>query len=185
MPRSNATEIHRALIGVAASLAFLAASGAASVAQAQTNPQNQRFQYSAKFVCGVNPSFIDRVVPGVYATAINIHNPSNRKVRLFKKVALTYPPKEQRPGRISKFIEDRLGPDQALEVDCGELPPNGKEFVFSPPPPSTPYMKGYLVVFSNRSLDVTAVYTQATARRGPVSIDVEQIREREKGKFNN
>ncbi len=74
-----------------------------------------KFQYAAKFVCGTNPAARPRVLPGDYATAINIHNPNNRSVVLRKKVALTFPPAAQRPGAVSVSIEDKLGPDQALE----------------------------------------------------------------------
>ena len=57
-----------------------------------------KFQYAAKFVCGTNPGATDRVVPGLYATAINIHNPSAKDAILFKKVALTFPPPQQQAG---------------------------------------------------------------------------------------
>jgi hypothetical protein len=40
------------------------------------------FQYAAKFVCG-KPS-ADEVAPGVYFTAINVHNPTERDV-VFRK----------------------------------------------------------------------------------------------------
>ncbi len=139
---------------------------------------NSKFSYAAKFVCGFNPQKTDRIVPGLYATAINIHNPSNKSITFRKKVALTFPPPEQRAGEVSEFIIDTLGPDEALEVDCGEIP---KGFVFANPP-TTPYVKGFLVIQSPKSLDVTAVYTAGgeSAFGIPMveSIDVEHIKER-------
>ena len=63
--------------------------------------------------------------------------------------------------------------------DCEEIPTE-----FFPTPPATPYVKGFLVIESFKSLDVTAVYTAGT-QVDPVtgapsvrSIDVEQIKER-------
>ncbi len=137
-----------------------------------------QFSYAAKFVCGFNPQKTDRIIPGVYATAITIHNSGSQPVTFRKKVALTFPPVEQRPGEVSQFITDTLGPDEALEVDCGEIP-SGFQFAN---PPTTPYVKGFLVIQSPRSLDVTAVYTAggADALGLPTveSIDVEHIKER-------
>ncbi len=142
-----------------------------------TADDEAKFQYAAKFVCGTNPAKTFRVVPGTYATAINIHNPNSKRVRFTKKVALTFPPAEQAPGGVSETFEDTLDPDEALEVDCEEIP-FGLE-------PGTPYMKGFVIIKSNRSLDVTAVYTLAIMVEGQpfaVSIDVEEIRERKRRK---
>ena len=140
-------------------------------------PFMAKFQYAAKFVCGVNASKFERVLPGEYSTAINIHNPNKKVTRLRKKIALTFPPAGQQPGKVSPFLFDSLRPDEALEVDCGEIT---REFFPAPIP--TPYIKGFVVIESNRSLDVTAVYTAGTLPFGAVSMvkstDVEQIPER-------
>ncbi len=133
---------------------------------------NFDFQYAAKFVCGTNPSAPERILPGDYATAVNIHNPNNESVLLRKTIALTVPPDVQAPGAVSDPIEDELGPNQALEVDCGEIP---SEFFAMPPGP--PYIKGFLVITSTRRLDVTAVYTAGPLGQGVASIDVEHIPE--------
>ena len=112
---------------------------------------------------------------GYYTTAINIHNPNNAPAELFIKLALTYPSKELRPGRIVKIRSTRLKYDEAIEVDCAviqrALLDNGIR---------TPYSKGFVVIQSSRDLDVTAVYTVAPldkqSRPGSVSsIDVEQV----------
>ena len=147
---------------------------------AATADDKAKFQYAAKFVCGTNPAKTFRVVPGTYATAINIHNPNSKRVRFTKKVALTFPPAEQAPGGVSETFEDTLDPDEALEVDCEEIPSEFFESV-----PGTPYTKGFVIIKSNRSLDVTAVYTLAIMVEGQpfaVSIDVEEIRERKRRK---
>ena len=155
---------------------------------AATADDKAKFQYAAKFVCGTNPGEIVRVVPGTYATAINIHNPQSRPVAIRKKLALTFPPAGQAPGEVSDFIYDELGPDQALEVDCEEIN-NPGAFTFQTPPAAKPYMKGFVIIESERSIDVTAVYTLAImvevegeVQPFAVSIDVEEIRERKRRK---
>jgi len=153
------------------------------------------FQYAAKFVCGRDPqgAFL-RVIPGFYSTVIAIHNPSDKSVELRKKVALTFPPSDQRAGEVSKFLKDKLKSDEALQVDCQEIfgreegsrsflesqffPGSGPEVGFPP------YMQGFVIIESKHSLDVSAVYTagEGDPRDGGSfrvkSIDIEQIRER-------
>jgi hypothetical protein len=137
------------------------------------------FEYVAKLVCGLQRSPEDmRLTQGFYATTINIHNPNDGEVRFFKKLALTFPPEEQKPGEVIRIGEDVLGPDQALSVDCMDIQRQLGEF-------PEPYIEGFVVIQSREILDVTAVYTsaaldadgRATANSG---IDVEQIRERQK-----
>ena len=133
------------------------------------------FEYAAKLICGFQEDQEDmRIAPGFYATTINIHNPRERRVVFFKKLALTFPPEEQSPGEVMPIREeDVLEPDQALAVDCVDIRrhlfPNGFP---------TPYIEGFVVIQSQASLDVTAVYTVASLDRRHSSIDVEQIRER-------
>lgn len=141
------------------------------------------FQYAAKVVCGhqKDPKEL-RLARGLYATTINIHNPGREPVTFFKKLALSYPPEEQRPGKVIRIAEDVLKADEALKVDCPDLErrlfpggfPNG-------------YIEGFVVIESPASLDVTAVYTTAALDPdggiGPhSSIDVEEVRERRIGK---
>jgi hypothetical protein len=137
------------------------------------------YEYAAKIVCGVqrNPEDM-RLARGFYATAINIHNPHQEAVQFSKKLALTFPPEEQKPGEVQRIAEDELRADEALEVDCMDIQqklfPNGFP---------TPYVKGFVVIQSRTSLDVTAVYSAASLdEQGRVtthsSIDVEPIHER-------
>ena len=164
-----------AVVGIMGTLAILAGIAVAS-AQVTLPPPPQfpqvTYQYAAKFVCGFNSQDRIRVAPGLYTTAINIFNPSNQTVEFRKKVALTYPPKEQRPGKLSDPISHLLPPHHALAVDCEEIP---REFFGSV---GTPYSKGFLVIESRGSLDVTAVYTSGGRDSWNQSIDVEQINER-------
>lgn len=139
-------------------------------------------EYSAKIVCGTQAPGVElRRAPGHYSTSVNIHNPGPGSVRFFKKLALTFPPGDQRTGEVLPIGEDALGYDEALQTDCREL---RRRLV---PTREAPFIEGFLVIQSRASLDVTAVYTTAAVdRTGQVtthsSIDVEQIRERVKAK---
>jgi hypothetical protein len=148
-----------------------------------------RFQYAAKFLCGVNQGTLAEgagVLPGSYTTAINIHNPQGRDVPLRKKVAISFPVRDgsflsggQLPGAVSFFLQDRLAPDQALQVDCEQIP---EEFTFPPEPPvigpNVTFTEGFLAIESLDSLDVTVVYTAESLEGGDRSIDTESVRER-------
>ncbi len=137
-----------------------------------------KFEYAAKVVCGEQKSSNNlRLARGLYATTINIHNPNDSTAIFYKKLALTYPPEVQRPGEIIPLGVDTLLHDQALKVDCIEIK-NHLNF--------SSYIEGFVIIQSMMSLDVSAVYTTARPNNflfwssyEVVSIDVEQIRERE------
>ena len=139
------------------------------------------FGYAAKIVCGDQRNSKElRLTKGRYATTINIHNPNDTPVTLFKKLSLTFPPKEQEPGMIIPIDRDILRPNEALKVDCVEL-----ERLL---PDGFPYIEGFVVIESDKSLNVTAVYTAANlegflSSSKVRSIDVEQIHERRKARI--
>jgi hypothetical protein len=139
------------------------------------------FKYAAKLVCGLHRDPRDRrLIRGAYATTINIHNPNDVEVEFFKKLALTFPPAEQKPGEVIRISEDVLRPDEALAVDCMDI----QRQVFQGTLPA-PYIEGFVVIQCKMSLDVAAVYTSAGVDSqgqitGTNSIDVEHIPERQK-----
>ena len=135
-----------------------------------TAPPRFRFQYAVKFLCTANIPGTSQtstaVLPGVYQTAVNIHNPNPQVARLRKKLAV-------RSGQISPFVEGALKPDEATSVDCSQVQNFGIPFIHG--------FEGFLVIESTLSLDVVAVYT-AGPRGGEVaSIDVEHVPERKLG----
>jgi serine protease len=141
-----------------------------------------RFEYSAKLVCGLqkDPASM-RLTRGYYATAINVHNPQDNAIGFKKKIALSVPPGDQRPGKILPTLEDKLGPDEALSIDCDDL---AKRYFDGQLPAS--FIEGFVVIRSPESLDVTAVYSTATMSREGLAgdhsgIHVEQVRERTLG----
>ena len=72
-------------------------------------------------------------------------------------------------GQISDFKKSKLDPDEAAKVDCSAIAGFGIHAIHG--------VEGFLVIESDLSLDVIAVYT---AGKGEVqSIDVEQVRERQ------
>ena len=125
-----------------------------------------KFQYAVKFICTANipntSQTTDAFVPGSYQTAVNIHNPQTRKVRVRKKLASTI--------GISAFQETGIEPDGVERVTCGQVGSFGLHLVHG--------FEGFLVIESTLSIDVVAVYSAAPQGSGVSSIDVEQIRER-------
>jgi len=135
-----------------------------------TAPPRYRFQYAVKFLCTANLPGTSQtstaVLPGVYQTAVNIHNPNAQVARVRRKLAA-------RTGQITPFVDGQLKPDEATSVDCSQVQNFGVPFIHG--------FEGFLVVESTLSLDVVAVYT-AGARGGEVaSIDVEHVPERRLG----
>jgi hypothetical protein len=146
------------------------AKGTAKGRAQATAPSRYRYQYAVKFLCTANIPGTSQtntaVVPGVYQTAVNIHNPNPQAARLRMKLAV-------RTGQISAFVDSQLKPDEATSVDCSQVQKFGIPFIHG--------FEGFLVIESTLSLDVVAVYT-AGPRGGEVSsIDVEHVRERTVG----
>ena len=124
-------------------LLLVAAFPAASRAQAPLP-----FQYAVKFVCGKSPGRI--VAPGAYFTAINVHNPNEKPAGFRKKVAIALP--EEKAGRISRFFDAKLGPDEAMEIDCPDILRHAH---------AEGFVKGFVVIESELELDIVGVYTTA------------------------
>lgn len=131
-------------------------------------------QYAVKILCGRSQGEAAGggvVAPGTYFTAVNVHNPGRSAVAFIKKVALANP--WQKPGKISKFVDGKLGPDEAMEVDCRELAKMGGVA------PGTLF-GGYLV-FETREgteLDIVAVYTTA-GNAGVSALHTERVAKRQ------
>ena len=152
---------------LAGSLLLLAQS-AAGQEQFQ-NPNQARFSYAVKFVCSPgNEDLGEGILPGVYGTAINVHNPFlQRPVVYFKKFVRGFVNQEQGPP--TEFERTELQPNHAFEVECFEI--LGR---LGNPPTAT----GFVVLLTRRPLDVTAVYTAGPLDGTVASIDVEEIQAR-------
>lgn len=130
-------------------------------------------QYAVKILCGKAPGgdAAAVVAAGSYFTAVNVHNPGRTAIGFVKKVALANA--WQRPGKVSNFVEGKLGPDEAMEVDCRELAK------LSGTPPGTLF-GGYLVFETKEGteLDIVAVYTAASGP-GVASFHTERVPKRQ------
>lgn len=142
---------------------------------AQATAPSFVFQYAVKFLCTSNipgtSQTTTSLLPGTYQTVVNIHNPNPKPASFRMKLALATSTKVD-PPQISKFLKEEVKPDQATKVDCSRLGEFGNQPIHG--------FEGFLVIESNLSLDVVAVYTAAHGAEG-VSIDVEYIRERKLG----
>jgi hypothetical protein len=137
------------------------------------------YEYAAKLVCGVQAKTRQAdLARGFYATTINIRNPQSAPVRISKALAVAVPPGGQKPGRVAKIADETLAPRAAIAVDCEDV----RKRVFAGALPHD-YVDGFVVIRSERSLDVRAVYTTASLNAEGTaedhsSIEVEQVRER-------
>lgn len=132
------------------------------------------FQYAVKFICTSNipgtSQTTTSLLPGSYATVVNIHNPNSKTAAFRMKLAVSTSTQIDQP-LISKFINEKLKPDQATKVDCSRVSEFELRLIHG--------FEGFLVIESMLSLDVVAVYTAANkGSDGVVSMDVEYIPER-------
>lgn len=131
-------------------------------AASEARSQATKYQYAAKYVCGVAPrpgtSGYGIVAPGTYFTSVNVHNPNQGGVEFRKKFVIALP-NEQTGGRISDFFNVTLGADKAFEIECADI----LKHLDSKGP-----AKGFVVLLSPDPLDVVVVYTAAAAPAGPV-----------------
>lgn len=138
--------------------------------------------YSAKFSCGPSTesdTTMD-VVKGMYATAINIHNPNVATVA-FKKMAVIALAERKGVGSISTIVNEDLMGDRAMYVDCKDI-----RSLFPVTVTLPAHIEGFLVIsvpYSGTTaveLDVWAKYTarhnkSAVSGADPVNTDVESI----------
>ena len=121
------------------------------------------FQYAVKFICGKSPGQV--LAPGVYFTAINVHNPTRGTISFNKKVAIALP--QEKPGRVSPFFEARLRTDEALEIDCPDILRHAQS--------TDDFLKGFVVIQSRVELDVVAVYTAVGATDRVETLALERV----------
>jgi hypothetical protein len=138
----------------------------ASTAAAQ---EPKGFEYAVKFVCGKSDERV--VAPGEYFTAINVHNPNAGVLAFKKKFAIALP--GEKAGKVSRFFDAKLGPDEAFEIDCPDIMERTGE--------NASFLKGFAVIQSSLELDVVAVYTAAGGSGRVETMDVERVEARRVG----
>jgi hypothetical protein len=161
-------------IASALAIALAVAALGAGAAHAQVN---FKFEYAAKFVCGLavpSPGTVPGtlpVAPGYYYTAINVHNPSTTELNQIQKRFVIALPGEA-VGRKSGFTHEDLRADDAMEIDCPDIARRLDLGVGR-------FVKGFVVIRSTAELDIVAVYTAATSPTGAiVSMTLERVPKR-------
>jgi hypothetical protein len=145
----------------------------AGAAQAQVN---YKFEYAAKFVCGLATTAAGTaatlpVAPGFYYTALNVHNPSTTELNQIQKRFVIALPGET-VGPKSGFTQEQLKSDDAMEIDCPDI---SKKLDVG----TGKFVKGFVVIRSTAELDIVGVYTAATSATGPVvSLTLERVPKR-------
>ena len=140
------------------------------------------FHYMVKFVIGKSDGSV--IAPGYYWTAINVLNPALEGwfptpippgtppdiARIKKRISVALP--GETPGPVSKIFEASLLPHQSMEIDTFDIFSHLKESGFS-----GDFAKGFVLIRSNRVLEIVTVYTSGPERDGPIStMDVERVR---------
>lgn len=139
-----------------------------------------KFVYSVKFICGAQPDCgceCTPAQPGKYATEINIHNYSLKRVEMIKRfvpLVLASAPVGREPRVAGVRAEDKivLPPQTAIMDDCCRI----AGLLFDgPAPASIPLTIGFLEITASAEIAVTAVYTTSDPQSGGISLAVEQI----------
>lgn len=132
--------------------------------------KNSHYKYAVKFLCITNipgtSVMTPSVVPGVYQTVINMFNPNRERAKMVGKLCL--------PGFKSEPVERDLAAEACMRLNCDDIT---RDFGITP----IHGLEGFVIIESDRCLDITAVYTAAGDDGRVESIDVEQIRERQLG----
>lgn len=121
------------------------------------------FRYTVKFICGNSDGSI--LARGKYWTAINVHNPNNADVQVYKKFSVAKP--SEMAGPISKVFEKTLHPQESMEID--------NQDIFKHLDLHQQFVKGFAIIAAPLPLDVVAVYTSGILNGVVSSIDVEYV----------
>ncbi|GAN33298.1 MAG: hypothetical protein DPW20_02220 [Candidatus Brocadia sp.] len=122
-----------------------------------------KFRYEIKFICGKSDGKV--VAPGLYWTAINVGNPTDKNVILKKRFSIALP--GEKPGPVSDLFKAKLGPYQAFEIDNRDI--------FEHTRTNADFIKGFVVIESEVELEVIAVYTAAGKNEQVETLDVEHV----------
>jgi len=155
-------------------LGALGAIGAASIggltlasetnAQRTLPPENDRFVYSVKFICGsIETAEASRnsfeveppAKPANYATAINVHNVAGGDLEFtLQGIVAGVEPGDVSGSPVSGEATRQLGPNEAIEIDCPEIAD-----LFDPGDVTRRFVTGFVRIESPERLEVVAVYT--------------------------
>lgn len=123
-----------------------------------------KYVYAAKYVCGDGGYSNGAVAPAKYHAAINVHNPQNYAVTVYKKVVQALP-ENKIPLPPSLKRQYSIKSDYAFEIDCADIKQIGGI--------TGPFSKGFVVIESPKPIDVVGVYT-STNPTG-ITYDIEEV----------
>lgn len=171
------------IMGIFSAIIGLGGLLAAPLSQAESGKSlkelKTEYQYSAKVACSLLlPHQDGTLARGTYRTTVNIHNPTNKQIKIAAKVALaTQFGSDPGPFGVTPFKEAVIQPDGAVGVNCFDIagyfcPIDGVCVDFA-------FLEGFLVVKSPVPLDVVGVYTARHTEGEVESIDVEAVEPRQ------
>ena len=129
-----------------------------------SHPVPRTYRYSVKFVCGKCEGKI--LARGHYFTAINVHNPSRRPVKIHKVLSTALP--GETPGHVVDGGTSELGPLESFEIDCPDVHRLARLM------PGC-LAKGFVILTSRTPLEVVAVYTAAGADKEVETLHTERV----------
>ena len=121
-------------------------------------------QFAVEFTCGTNDSSFVRIVPGDYATVINVHN-AQGATRARAMVSLSFPASIE-----SDWMRTSFAPMQSRQLDCADILRGTFEYPVHID--DSGYYQGFVIIQTTGALDVVARYT-AAGSDGEVTNDVE------------
>jgi hypothetical protein len=138
-----------------------------------------RFHHSVEVLCGRHPPRDERcetVVPGNYATAVTIYNPSACRV-VIEKYFAPLVLREEAIGREPRTVPARpfakieLGPGEATMDDCCSL-----EQAIGPA--AGGFTLGVLDIVGDHRLEVVAIHTATGLEKGGASVHTRPVEPR-------
>ena len=138
-----------------------------------------RYHHSVEMLCGIHKmrdEGCDTVLPGRYATAVTIYNPSACTVvieKYFAPLVLREEPvgREPRKSPARQFAKIKLGPGEATMDDCCSL-----EEAFGHT--GGAFTLGVLDIVADHRLEVVAIHTATSLERGGPSIHTRAVEPR-------
>ena len=168
----------------ALSLLFFASSGTSPSVKASTDDDSDGagtwYVYNVKFVCGSQPmGMYNPVVPGIYATSINLHKWVVEYAYIHKKAVVAVPQKT--PQLEYGFDYFEMCWDYAFRIDCEDIIWNLLQIQNQVDPAGNPldpnaFYEGYVSLISPVPLDVEGVYTSHFANS--LTLDIEHVEAR-------
>lgn len=152
-------------------LASLPWAGRGASRHVSAQEQVNTYMYAVKIVCVPTlGKAAPALVPGMYRTAVNVHNPWPQTANIVKWLTLSPPQGE--PAIVGERISETLEPFQAFDIDCIHM---ARDFGLEGR--QVPGGKGFLIIQSDQNLDVVGVYTAEELAGRTIGLGVQETAE--------